>query len=305
MATLAATVFLVFAGGMVTSTGSGLAVPDWPLSYGTLFPPMVGGIFYEHGHRLVAGTVALLTAGLALLAWRVEPRRWVRRIALGAMATVLVQAGLGGLTVIFLLPVAVSVAHTAVANLFFCSIVALALVTGPGWRNAQPATQRPGAGRLWLFTTVTVYVQVLLGALMRHSGAGLAIPDFPLAFGRLLPPFTTWPVMIHFAHRVGALAVLLTAAVAIVGTHRRHGDTVAMTPPAVSLALLLPVQVLLGALTIWSAKNPLLTSVHVVVGTTVLGVCLWATLVAFRAAGHAQPGQQILSPHAPLPQRAT
>ncbi len=195
--TAGATAFLVFAGGMVTSTGSGLAVPDWPLSYGTLFPPMVGGVFYEHGHRMVAGAVALLTALLALMAWRWEPRRWVRRLALGALALVLLQAVLGGLTVIYLLPVGISVAHAGVANLFFCLTVTLAVVTSPRFRR-PPAPAAAGAtGGVWVALAALVYAQILLGALMRHTGAGLAIPDFPLALGRILPPLDSWPVAIH------------------------------------------------------------------------------------------------------------
>src|SRR5213079_182823 len=100
----AATLFLIFAGAMVTSTGSGLAVPDWPLSYGRLMPPMVGGIFYEHGHRMVATTVGLLTIGLVIWLTRREPRAWVRRLGWAALAAVVAQGVLGGLTVIFLLP---------------------------------------------------------------------------------------------------------------------------------------------------------------------------------------------------------
>src|SRR5437762_11708156 len=107
----AATLFLIFAGAMVTSTGSGLAVPAWPLSYGRLMPPMVGGIFYEHGHRMIATSVGILTVILAVALYRREKRAWVRRLGYGAFAAVVLQGVLGGLTVIFLLPTAVSVAH--------------------------------------------------------------------------------------------------------------------------------------------------------------------------------------------------
>src|SRR6187455_1295157 len=109
----ASTLFLIFAGAMVTSTGSGLAVPDWPLSYGMLFPPMVGGIFYEHGHRMIAGGVGILIAILAFWLLRAEPRRWVRRLGVAAGLAVIAQALLGGLTVILLLPDAVSISHAA------------------------------------------------------------------------------------------------------------------------------------------------------------------------------------------------
>src|ERR1700730_4331426 len=109
--TACATLVLIVAGGLVTSTESGLSVPDWPLSYGRLMPPMVGGVFYEHGHRMVATAVGLLTVVLAIWRRRPAPRAWVRRLGCAALAAVLAQVGLGGLTVIFLLPTAISVAH--------------------------------------------------------------------------------------------------------------------------------------------------------------------------------------------------
>ena len=120
----ASTVVLIVAGGLVTSTGSGLSVPDWPTSYGWsmfTFPMrhMVGGIFYEHGHRLIASTVGFLTIGLVLWIWRVDPRRWMRNLALGALAAVIIQGVLGGLTVMYFLPAPVSIGHAGLAQLFF------------------------------------------------------------------------------------------------------------------------------------------------------------------------------------------
>ena len=114
------TLLLIFIGGLVTSTGSGLAVPDWPLSYGQVFPEMVGGVAYEHGHRMAAATVGLLTVVLALWLWNREPRKWVQRLGVGALITVVCQGILGGITVLFLLPTAVSVSHAALAQIFLC-----------------------------------------------------------------------------------------------------------------------------------------------------------------------------------------
>src|SRR5262245_28644535 len=131
--TAASTFALIIAGGLVTSTGSGLAVPDWPLSYGQLFPPMVGGIFYEHGHRMVACTVGILTVLLAVWLQLREPRVWVRRLGLAAVAAIVFQAVLGGITVLFLLPPPVSVAHACLAQAFFCLTVTLAIVTSRTW----------------------------------------------------------------------------------------------------------------------------------------------------------------------------
>jgi cytochrome c oxidase assembly protein subunit 15 len=290
--TAGSTTLLVFAGGMVTSTGSGLSVPDWPLSFGTLFPAMRGGVFYEHGHRLIAGAVAILTFLLALAVWRREARRSVRVLAALAACLVLIQALLGGLTVLLLLPTAVSVAHAGVANLFFLLTVALAVQTRPRPPVSLSQAVSGGATPGWIALTVVIYLQILLGAVMRHSGAGLAIPDFPLAFGSLVPPLTTWPVIIHFAHRLGAVLVLVMAGVLLARTLAAAQSLPALVQPAIVLSGLLPLQILLAAFTIWSRKAPLITSLHVVVGTVILGVAFWGTLRACRLAparGKAEP----------------
>jgi cytochrome c oxidase assembly protein subunit 15 len=287
--TLSATTFLVFAGGMVTSTGSGLAVPDWPLSFGSLNPSMVGGVFYEHGHRLIAGGVALLTTFLALLAWRVEPRAGVRRLAWAALGLVLAQALLGGLTVLFLLPTAISVAHAATANLFFAVVAALTWLTSSA-SSSTPAEPEPGrsAPGGWIVLAVVIYGQMLLGALMRHTGAGLAIPDFPLMFGRLIPPLDTWPVAIHFAHRMGALLVILLAIPVLAATLRAAGRAQHLLGPAATMTMLLPLQAALGALTVWTGKAPILTSLHVVGGTLCLGTAVWGALATRHPASRSQ-----------------
>ena len=135
-----ATLILVAAGGMVTSTNSGLSVPDWPTTYGYQmfsfpFSGMVGGIFYEHGHRLIASAVGLLTIGLVIFLWRIEARAWVRRLGYLALAAVIVQGTLGGLTVLFFLPDAISISHAGLAQIFFALTISIALVTSEGWRR--------------------------------------------------------------------------------------------------------------------------------------------------------------------------
>src|SRR5215467_8308317 len=131
--TAGATLVLIFIGALVTSTGSGLAVPDWPLSFGQVFPPMVGGVLFEHGHRLVAAFVGVLTVTLMVLLTQWEPRAWVRWLACGAVLAVLLQVTLGGMTVLWRLPLAVSVTHACLAQAFLCLVVALAVCTAPGW----------------------------------------------------------------------------------------------------------------------------------------------------------------------------
>jgi len=273
----------------VTSTGSGLAVPDWPLSYGQFFPPMVGGVFYEHGHRMVAAAVALLTLALAVWIWRREPRRWVRRLAGAALLTVIAQAVLGGITVLFLLPTAVSTAHAGLANLFFCLTVAIAVVTGPWWaaheagpRPAEARDGRPRLARLAAIATGAVYLQILLGALMRHTGSGLAIPDFPLAFGGIVPPLADPHVAIHFAHRAGAVCVAGFVAAVLARTLRHYRSEPDLLLPALLLAALVATQITLGAYVIWTFKAVTLTTVHVAAGSATLGSGLLLTLRSLR-----------------------
>src|SRR4051812_25275160 len=196
----ASTAALIFAGGLVTSTGSGLSVPDWPNTYGWFMwaspvSKMVGGIFYEHLHRLIASTVGFLIVVLAVWLYRAEPRRWVRRLGYTALGAVILQGILGGISVLWYLPDAVSIAHASLAQIVFCLTATIALVTSRGWKDGiesripSPESRRDAVlERLGIVTTSIIYIQILIGATMRHTGAGLAIPDFPLAFGHVIPP---------------------------------------------------------------------------------------------------------------------
>ena len=291
--TVASTLLLIFVGGLVTSTGSSLSVPDWPLSYGQFFPPMVGGIFYEHGHRMIAGTVALLTAGLALWTWREEPRGTVRRLAVVALAAVLLQAVLGGVTVLLRLPTVVSVSHAALAQAFFCLVIAVALTTSRAWLTAPPVKTDDRLRRLAIATTAAVYAQLLLGAVMRHTGAGLAIADFPLAEGRLIPDLDSFPVAIHFAHRVGAVVVTLLAVATSTRIFQAHGSEPRYTRPTTLLLSLVTVQILLGASIIWTHKAVVPTTTHVAVGAAILGTSLVIALRSARDASKAETWQAV------------
>jgi len=285
---------LIFAGGLVTSTGSALAVPDWPLSFGTLFPHMTGGVLFEHGHRMLAGVVGLMTIGLTVWAWRVETRAWVRWLGVCSAAAVVLQAVLGGLTVLLRLPVEIAVSHAGLAQIFFCLNVTLALVTSRGWLEAPPRVPdagTPSLRTLSLATVAVVYVQILIGALVRHTGSGLAIPDFPTAFGRLWPPAATLndSVAFQLAHRLGAVAVtamVLWTAVAVV---RRHGGIAALRRPALLLVLLLAWQIYLGAAIIWTRRAVVPTTTHVVSGALVLMTSLILALRVRRLLALARP----------------
>jgi heme a synthase len=286
------TVLLVLAGSLVTSTDSGLSVPDWPTSYGWnmfTFPPSkwVGGILYEHGHRLIASTVGLLTILLAVWLGVSDRRRWMKRLGIAALGAVIAQGVLGGMTVMFFLPPAISTAHAGLAEIFFCMTVAIALFTSPGWIDgyAGRVADDGGLRRLATATTALVYCQILVGATMRHTGAGLAIPDFPLMFGHLWPTHWDAKIAVHFAHRAGALCVLLAVAATSIAVWRRyragrvHGE---LTRPAALLAALVVVQIALGATTVLSRRDIWINSFHVVCGALVLTTSLVLTLRTWR-----------------------
>jgi cytochrome c oxidase assembly protein subunit 15 len=276
----AATLALIFIGGLVTSTGSGLSVPDWPLSYGMLMPPMVGGVFYEHGHRMAATTVGFLTLVLAIWTARKEPRPGVRRLAWAALAAVIAQGVLGGITVLYLLPTPVSVTHACLAQLFFCAVIALAVVTSREWLQAAPTDDVSGLRPAALAAAAVVFVQLVLGAVMRHVGAGLAIPTFPTAFGRWVPPLDSGAVAVHFAHRVGALFVL--GAVAWMASAAFRARDTRFRGPAALVMALVSIQIALGAAAVLTAKAVTPTTAHVATGAAVLGACWWIALRARR-----------------------
>jgi cytochrome c oxidase assembly protein subunit 15 len=278
------TLFLIFAGAMVTSTDSGLAVPDWPNTYGWFmfsFPlsKMVGGIFYEHGHRLIASTVGFLCIVQALWLQFREPKKFVRRLGWLSLAAVIVQGVLGGLTVIFLLPKAISVSHAALAEIFFCINVSIAFFTSRWYESLSAMEKGDAPVRMAWGLTALVFLQIFAGAVMRHLGAGLAIPDFPLSFGRVVPDFVSTEIVSAYVHRVGGFVVaaaVVAMAVRLLRYERNH--------PLRGLAQLLLVcvsaQILLGGYVIWSGKQPYITSMHVALGASILALSVILTLSA-------------------------
>ena len=284
--TAGCTFVLLLAGALVTSTGSSLAVPDWPLSFGKFFPEMKGGVLFEHGHRMVAGTVAILTLGLAIYTQLLEKRSWVKKLAWCALGAVLLQAVLGGVTVLLHLPTEVSVAHAGLAQIFFCLIISLSLVTSKNWIEdgdrkikSTVVSLRTAA----LMTTILVYVQILVGAVTRHSGFGLAIPDWPLSFGQLLPNEWSGAVLLQFIHtRVGAFIILVLVNWLSFNVCTQYAEEKALFWPAASAALVVWLQCFLGVLVIATEKSIVPTSVHVITGAALLASMLVLTLNSFR-----------------------
>ena len=305
-----ATFVLIFVGGLVTSTGSALAVPDWPLAYGRLVPKLVGGVRFEYGHRVAAGVVVMLTIILALWTAMVERRSWVRRTAFAAAAIVVMQAILGGITVLYLLPLPVAVAHAGTAQALVCVMVAMALFTNPNFGAGSPLDSEADRRRLSLLATIMtalIYLQILIGAVMRHLGAGLAIPDFPTSFGRLTPPFVSAAIDINFAHRCGAVVVSVAVLWTVARVFRRYRDRPELTHPALLLLVLLVMQVTLGALTIWSGRAVLPTTTHVAVGAAVLATSVALTIRIRALRGLASPAEaaKVRSPISPMKHKVT
>ena len=287
-----ATLLLVAAGGMVTSTNSGLSVPDWPTTYGKpmfSFPlhQMVGGIFYEHGHRLIASTVGMLTIGLVIFLWRVEQRRWMVRLGFAALGIVVLQGVLGGLTVLYLLPPPISIGHASLAEIFFSLTVSVALFTSRGWTAPAAApVDDASLRRRSLTLAICVYIQILLGATMRHMGAGLAIPDFPLMFGRVWPPFWSAAIGVHFAHRVMAAVITVLAIRYAWHVRRGYGDRREFMVPAGILLLAIATQITLGAAVVLSGKQPVINTLHVATGAIVFATTVVLTLRSYRSRFH-------------------
>ena len=242
--TAGATFCLIFVGGLVTSTGSALAVPDWPLAFGKLIPAWQGGIRFEFGHRVAAGTVVVLTLVLMAWAWRAEPRKWVRQLVMLAFGLIIVQAVLGGITVLFELPLAIAVTHAATAQALFCLMVAIAIFTNPRWESTPHVDDPPSRIALTTLaaaTTAIIYMQILVGALMRHMSAGLVIPDFPLSFGYVVPPYWNEFIAVNFAHRCGAVVVTAMVLWTVTRVLRTHRGVASLRRPALGLFILLAV----------------------------------------------------------------
>jgi cytochrome c oxidase assembly protein subunit 15 len=299
----------IFMGGLVTSKHAGMSVPDWPNSYGYnmfLFPPRlwIGGILYEHTHRLMGTVVGMLSILLTIVAWKTESRRWVRWLATIVLGAVIFQGVLGGLRVV-LVQLDLAIVHACFAQAFFCLTAFMALVTSKWWARlegeapAEPLeSERKGRrGRslalqqtdraFWvacLVAVVCIYLQLIVGAVMRHYQAGLAIPDFPASYGHVLPPtttaevnainlqnldapnFTLAQIWLAFGHRIGALLVTIALLVVIVMAIRRR----AFLGSVALIGVLLITQITLGILTVLLKKPADVASTHVAVGALTL-----------------------------------
>lgn len=307
--TAAATLALIWMGGLVTSKNAGLSVPDWPTTYGYnmfFFPfsKWIGNIFFEHTHRLLASGVGLLTTILAIWLFLARAPKWLCALGVIAWFAVVAQGILGGLRVIELKD-ALGIFHATLAQLFFLLVAAIALFQTQFWRSlpVQSQTDAGHTRRLLFFTTALVLAQLILGATMRHQHAGLAIPDFPAAYGKLWPatdpaailqynqrrieaageqPITAAQVLLQMAHRILAATIVILVTACLARTWRRFGPAHYLTRGAMIWMGLILTQALLGAATIWTDKSADIATAHVACGALCLVTGGLTSLIAFR-----------------------
>ncbi len=301
--TAVSTFLLIFVGGLVTSTGSGLSVPDWPTTYGQnmfTYPidQWVGGIKYEHGHRLFASLVGFLTVILTIWVAIKEDRKWVRWLTYFSLTAVIVQGILGGLTVLFLLPTAISVSHGMLAQTFFCVVSTIALVTSRWWRDGTESIALQDSSHIQVMSVAAVavvFMQLAFGAILRHTYSGLSVPDFPLAYGQIFPSLSTealqsyhrhlvelgikweadkpaaaYQIVLHLLHRYWAFVV--SGVVIVLGYRLRSLSSAPniLKKSGMILWVLIGLQFTLGILTVLTRKEVIITSMHVVIGALVL-----------------------------------
>lgn len=308
IATALATFLLLGAGGLVTSHEAGMSVPDWPNSYGYnmfAFPPSkwVGGIFYEHTHRLWATVVGLLTTILAVWIWLRDSRKWMKWLGVSAFLLVVAQGILGGLRVV-LIKADLGVIHGVVGQTFFILVCAIALFTGGLWQKilAQKINVPHSLRNLVLAATLLIFLQLILGATMRGQHAGLAIPDFPLAYGQIWPDtsaaamthynadstnpntITAFQVNLQMVHRAVAMLIFIFVTATMIQAWRKLGTRDAFAKFSFFWFGLIVVQIALGAATVLTKKAADVATVHLLVGALSLATGAFGCIIAFRRA---------------------
>ena len=305
-----ATFLLIGLGGLVTSHEAGMSVPDWPTSYGyNMFALPIkfwtGGAFFEHTHRLLASAVGFLTTVLAVWLWLKDPRKWMHWLGIAAFLGVIAQGILGGLRVKWQMA-SLGIFHGAVAQSFLVLVCAIALFTSRWWQKMETEKQIAvprGLRSHVLYVTILIFVQLLIAATMRHQHAGLAIPDFPLAYGKIWPattpeaiagyntqrvemngenPITAFQVNLQMIHRLVALFILLGVAATPFSALKKLGGGDWLVKFAWFWTALIAVQIALGIATIETNKAADIATLHVMVGAiSLLAGALW-WLVAVR-----------------------
>lgn len=300
------TLTLIFIGSLVTSTGSGLSVPDWPQTFGHFmfsFPysKMIGGIFYEHGHRLVASCVGFITLVMSVWLLFKEKRKWVKVFGVLALILVIAQGILGGVTVRYYLPTAVSVMHAVMAQTFFLLTIFLGYSLSKERYLRQIESQdimtHMSFGKFAFILTCLIYMQLILGAVLRHTYSGLSVMDIPTMAGTYIPwvtadvlakanelrqsaglaPVQAWQVGLHMAHRALGIVIGLYGLVYFAALLQSKRPDLIKRQALAMLAIVL-LQIGLGFVTVYTQKQYIITSVHVVTGALLLGLSFLLTL---------------------------
>ena len=292
------TLSLIFVGALIKSHEVGLSVPDWPTSYGKQmfsFPysDMIGGIFYEHGHRLFATLVGFLTLLQFIFISFTNHPSWIKKMSLISLILVITQGLLGGMTVLFFLPPPISIMHGVLAQTFFVTIIFVAYSLSDSRANKKEAPYPLFIRRGAIFITLLVFIQLVLGALVRHTSSGLAIPDFPKMGGLWVPTFSDnminninaelfdknldmvskWQVLIHFLHRLGAFIIALALALFVYKFRNMVKKNSTESRALMVLVTVFAIQISLGIATILTERLPYVASFHVVTGAALLGCC--------------------------------
>ena len=315
------TFLLIGLGGLVTSHEAGMSVPDWPTSYGyNMFELPIkfwkGGAFFEHTHRLLASVVGFLTTVLAVWLWLKDSRKWMHWLGVAAFLGVIAQGVLGGLRVTMKMA-SLGIFHGAVAQSFLVLVCAITLFTSRWWTNSETEKQISvprGLRSHVLYVTILIFIQLMIGATMRHQHAGLAIPDFPLAYGKIWPdtsaeavaaynehrmelngenPNTAFQIVLQMIHRFVALLIFLGIIAAAFLARKKLDGRDWLTKFAWFWTALIVVQIALGIATIETNKAADIATLHVMVGALSLlaGVLWWlvaarrTTLTEFAPAG--------------------
>lgn len=288
--TLAVTLILLYAGGFTTTIGAGMVFPDWPLSNGSLNPPgwtTDQAMMAEHGHRLLGATVGSLCIVLCLWMWRREERGWLRKMSYLALGMVILQGLLGGARVL-LVNVDLAKVHGVVAQVFLCILTAVAVGSSAWWKRlAGPVT--PEQVNQWnsyrtigLVICVLTICQLVLGAILRHRGAGMAIPYFPHSApdGGLFPVSWNWATQLNFAHRVCGFAIFVILTYWVILLTKSEMIAASVKKLAIAAFIVVNLQVFLGASVIWSTRAPIQTTLHVLNGAIFLSIA-WAVTFSF------------------------
>ncbi|GIS78998.1 MAG: COX15/CtaA family protein [Gemmatimonadetes bacterium] len=279
------TLGLLYLGSVVHATESSLACPDWPTCFGTMMPEMTGGVFWEHLHRLVAGGLVLL---FGLSTWLAktptQDQPWIFRACLAGLGLLIVQSIFGGLTVIYRLPDLISTTHLGLAFIFLALVTVLASATGPLKTFESPLGET--ANRITILASASaalIFVQSLIGGLVRHMDAGMACPDAPLCLGELVPPLVNSTITLHFTHRlIGIVAALLIIGLSI--WILRVSAPKPLRLLGLLAAALVVTQVIIGFVSVLTSLAVIPVSLH-----TLIAAGLLATLVRLATLARLSP----------------